>query len=634
MMEKLLHFEGSGESSPFTRLIPTTRHPLTKMAGADTLSEEVHRFIDKMQPEEGHTYVLNNALGSFEYYGSNVNGDTFPEAGLLNGHEKLSSVAPEDVESRAAVAKGTRFGYPTFYNAHIFQHHQNKDPSKTLGRIILASWNPRMHRVETIFDLNHDLCERQGAMPLIMKILEGIFPPTSMGCRVPYDRCTQCGNLAKTKADYCKHVNNRDPRFGMNKILDDGSVCAVHNDYPNFFDDSFVLIGADRTATVMAKLAHNQQRYWLFSPSGVAMPSAERGELFYGGQTKEASVLGKIPDTVLAPEKRERVQEKARAIVKEQPELVRLLPQIARTSLVELAKEADAQTEFRNAAVAATEELRNKKAAFKFSEMMKRLPGGPGKVMKRLEDHEPDLPDQALRRLSKSRSLSDALAAPSRAGIVLKPHEYQDVALRHHGLGDRADKYRREGTVFDQSCTCGKSPAMDLNVPQDRIMDMVRSLLEHVDSRSMAPPVMRRRIVMIFRAPAPEKRQLTRKSDPLLDKLASGYVAYREGVRNSLPAIKKSLRSSEVRKRLRKQDVLDAKAGIKQSSPNTASPLEVLAEVAPYVYLKTAHIPEEARRGLINADTAGQDGLVPFGDDSTHLLADPSEVRAAIQALV
>ena len=283
--------------------------------------------------------------------------------------------------------------------------------------------------------------------------------------------------------------------------------------------------------------------------------------------------------------------------------------------------------------VAATEELRNKKAALKFSEMLKRLPGGSGKVMDRLEAHEPDLPDHLLRRLSKSRSLSDALAAPSRAGIVLKPHEFQDVALRHNGLDSQADKYRKDGTVFDQSCSC-KGPAMDLNVPQDRIMDMIRPLLEHVDSRSMAAPVMRRRIIMIFQSPSPEKKQLTTKSDPLLDKLASGYAAYREGLRNSLPAIRKSLKSDEVRKKLRRQDALDAKAGIKQSSPHTASPLEVLAEVAPHVYLKTAYISAEARRGLINADTAGQDGLVSLSTDSTHLLADPSEVRAAIQALV
>jgi len=631
MMEKLLHFEGSESGSAFTHLIPE-RYPLAKMAGADTLSDEVKGFIERMEPEQGHTYVLNNALGSFEYYGSNVNGDTFPEAGLLNGHEKMASISPWDVEGRASAARGIRFGYPTFYNAHIFQHHQNKDPSKTLGRIILASWNPRMHRVETIFDLNHDLCERQGAMPLVRKILEGIFPPTSMGCRVPYDRCTQCGNLAKTKASYCKHVNNKDPRFGMNKVLDDGSVCAVHNDYPNFFDDSFVIIGADRTAMVMAKLAHNQTRSWVFSPGGIAMPSAERGELFYG-EKRASEILNRMPEELLSKRDRPEVQSKVREFVREQPEVLNLLPPLARISVMDLAKEAAARDNFRDAAVAATEQLRNKRAAIKFSEMIKRLPGGPDKVMKRLEDHEPDLPDRSLRRLSRSRSLSDALAAPSRAGIILKPHEFQDVALRHAGMGRQADHFRREGTVFDQSCSCREEP-LDLGMPQSRIMDLVRSLLGHVESRSMAPPVMKRRITMIFQAPPRQKRSWTPRSSPLLDKLASGYAAYREGVELALPHIQESLDSPELRKALYRQDTLDSQAGIKQSSSHTASPLEVLAQVAPYVYLKTAYISAEARRGLINADTTGQDGPGSFSNDSMHPVADPSEVRAAIQVLV
>jgi hypothetical protein len=632
MMEKLLHFEGSDGGNTFTRLIPH-RFALAKLAGADSLSEEVHQFIDRMEPEQGHTYVLNNSLGSFEYYGSNINGDTFPEAGLLNGHEKMASIPSWEVDRRARAAKESRYGYPTFYNAHIFQHHQNKDPSKTLGRIILASWNPRMHRVETIFDLNHDLCERQGAMPLVRKILEGIFPPTSMGCKVPFDRCTQCGNLAKTKADYCCHVNNKDSRYGMNKILDDGSVCAVHNDYPNFFDDSFVIIGADRTATVMAKLAHNQQRYWVFSPQGIAMPSAERGELFYGN-TKEAAILDHIPERVLDQEGKASVQRKARALVKNQPELVNLFPNVAKASLAGIVKEAGAREDFREVAVRATEELRNKKAAFKFSEMVKRLPaGGSDKILKRVEDHEPELPSRVLRRLAGAKSLEHGLAGPARAGIVLRPEEFQDVALQHFGMGRQAGEYRRSGTVFKQSkCQCRE--ATDLGMPDDEVKDLIEAVSEFIESRSCASPVLSRRIIMIFRGPAPPRRSLTERSDPVLDRLAEKYASYREGVVRSAGIVRKSMKGEELRKKLRRPDVLDVTARIKQSSLHTASPLEVLAEVAPFVYLKTAYRSTEARRGLINAELHQQNGLVTFGDESDQVTADPADVRAAIQVLV
>ena len=70
-------------------------------------------------------------------------------------------------------------------------------------------------------------------------------------CRVPYDTCTICGHKSRTKDDYCEHVKI----LGMNRILDDGRRVGVVNDYPRFFDISFVFIGADRTAKVMCKLA-------------------------------------------------------------------------------------------------------------------------------------------------------------------------------------------------------------------------------------------------------------------------------------------------------------------------------------------------------------------------------------------
>lgn len=52
--------------------------------------------------------------------------------------------------------------------------------------------------------------------------------------------------LAVTKADYCEHM------VGMpGAILPDGQKVFVYNDFPKFFDISFVWVGADRTARVM-----------------------------------------------------------------------------------------------------------------------------------------------------------------------------------------------------------------------------------------------------------------------------------------------------------------------------------------------------------------------------------------------
>jgi hypothetical protein len=56
--------------------------------------------------------------------------------------------------------------------------------------------------------------------------------------------------LSVTRADYCEHAKKQ-----MNKILPDGRKVFVYNDYPKFFDISFVFIGADKTAKVMMKIA-------------------------------------------------------------------------------------------------------------------------------------------------------------------------------------------------------------------------------------------------------------------------------------------------------------------------------------------------------------------------------------------
>jgi hypothetical protein len=56
--------------------------------------------------------------------------------------------------------------------------------------------------------------------------------------------------LSITRKDYCEHASRQ-----MNRILPDGRKVFVYNDYPKFFDISFVFIGADRTAKTMLKIA-------------------------------------------------------------------------------------------------------------------------------------------------------------------------------------------------------------------------------------------------------------------------------------------------------------------------------------------------------------------------------------------
>lgn len=65
--------------------------------------------------------------------------------------------------------------------------------------------------------------------------------------------------LAITRADYCVCMKTM-----MNKILPDGRKVFVYNDYPKFFDISYVFIGADRTAK---SLIHIARPGFMSSPS-------------------------------------------------------------------------------------------------------------------------------------------------------------------------------------------------------------------------------------------------------------------------------------------------------------------------------------------------------------------------------
>ncbi|NDC22579.1 MAG: hypothetical protein EBZ49_00390 [Proteobacteria bacterium] len=71
-------------------------------------------------------------------------------------------------------------------------------------------------------------------------------------CRVPFDVCSICGNKAPTRQQYCEHL-----KYYMGKIHPDtGKMAYAINTRPKFFDISQVLIGADKIAKTLKKVAH------------------------------------------------------------------------------------------------------------------------------------------------------------------------------------------------------------------------------------------------------------------------------------------------------------------------------------------------------------------------------------------
>lgn len=189
-------------------------------------------YFKSIQPVPGHSIVYVLALGAWETYGENRNGDGFPEFAYMD---------PAITEKDSLVQH-----YKTFEQGHNFRHHQNKDPKKAVGKVLKAFWNPSMHRVELLVDL-----EDAKAPDLAERIASGEFPPVSMGTRVKYDVCSLCLNKAPTRAQYCDHL-----KFQMRDVIDGKKVAAL-NPSPRFFDISWVFRPADATAFMMKKVAEN-----------------------------------------------------------------------------------------------------------------------------------------------------------------------------------------------------------------------------------------------------------------------------------------------------------------------------------------------------------------------------------------
>ena len=87
-MIKNVYFEyGDNDSEVFTLFSPKT---LEKKAD---FSSELSEFIDKLKEKDGKSYALVNALSSGEFFGSNRNGDFFPEKALQDYHKTFEAMA-------------------------------------------------------------------------------------------------------------------------------------------------------------------------------------------------------------------------------------------------------------------------------------------------------------------------------------------------------------------------------------------------------------------------------------------------------------------------------------------------------------------------------------------------------------
>lgn len=314
MMIKRAYLAGERDGEQLVQIVKPGE---AKTAG---ILPAVQSFIDALTPDPRYTYVLVNAMGNSWYYGPNSNRDWYglnPHLeldGLLNAWDGIGA----DVEADKMKAKDWPYGYPSFYNAAVYAHHRNTDPAQLgFGDVIYAGYNHTMKRVELVERVFNDEARKKGHLSILQRLASGDRVDVSMGAKIPFDLCSVCSDwdavraalrtfdpgkhrhpfvavlaahkvkpirgLAITRADYCKDMVER-----PGQILPDGRKVFVYNDAPRFFDISFVLIGADRTARVM----------WFMGPEvEQTAPPVMRTQLLLN------AILGKVAGVRVAMDK-------------------------------------------------------------------------------------------------------------------------------------------------------------------------------------------------------------------------------------------------------------------------------------------------------------------------------------------
>ena len=607
MITKVCHFKGKDRHG---NVFVEHFVPGEMIKTAAPMHPDILAFMATVKPDPNLVYVLVNALGASEVWGQNINGDVFPEYALTHVPDGWDQIPVGAVDRRmaAVTAMSPQYGHTTFYNSNAFKHHANKDPNKGFGRVVMTAWNDSMKRVEIIIALDRRLAEINGATDIIEKIENGEYPDVSMGCKVPFDICTICGHKSKTRNDYCEHAKNM-----MGKILPDGRIVGVINTLPRFFDISFVFIGADRTAKVMAKLAAVDQ-YAYVPEAALYLPSAEVA--YHLGYEKTAEITLPPPIGHKEPHlDRRRIERTVAKGIEEKGFIpggeageaaLNTLSRVAgraasRAAHLPSSKPVVKATSAaaKKVAIEAAKKVQEKRAAqLKLGDIDKMIEDDPasGKIMKRLERADADLPTNLLDSMSchgdGSKGMGELLSSAGSLGIVLKPREFQRIILIRIGQKPMADDLDRRNCVF------GPVDEIDDSVPMggDHIADVIRHLLApHMGNRSCLSPIFRRRVISVAR---PGSSGISRETPPIeeknaiLDKVAAAYNGYRMGLIGMAPEI---ITHDEVDGRvleaLHADDLIDAFSGEKTAGlgPVTRTALPLLLALGPLIYLSASH---------------------------------------------
>jgi len=196
---------------------------------------DYEKILSQLSPGEVPLHVL--ALGAYEIYGPNRNGDAFRKEACKKYHKTFVKLG------------------------HWFHNHKHNDPRKSYGIVKASIYNEPLGRIELIVFLNGTKQAAKKNKGLVasreLELLEsGKELPVSMACKVDYDECSGCGNRAKTRDEYCTEDRCKYGGLSKNlgKVFDDGHKLCAFNPEPYFFDISLVPTPADRIAYTFGRI--------------------------------------------------------------------------------------------------------------------------------------------------------------------------------------------------------------------------------------------------------------------------------------------------------------------------------------------------------------------------------------------
>lgn len=233
-MNKLIYPDANEElfhalEGRFVTLIDTDKfYTNVKTASSNAITRQM---LDECKPDKDHFLVHFVGVGDFEKYGFNKNADAYPK-------------------------KANETRYKTFEtHAHLFREHNSDHPSKAIGQIKKAMYNPEMGRIEMAAWVNIKKAAEE-----YEKAKSGETLSSSLGCHIPFDRDNISGKLSKTPREYEPWMRSRPGQY-----IDEWDGRPIHkyafvfNDEPTYFDLSIVAKPAERIAHYLEYRFNNDE---------------------------------------------------------------------------------------------------------------------------------------------------------------------------------------------------------------------------------------------------------------------------------------------------------------------------------------------------------------------------------------